>query len=248
HTLGPLELSRDGQVVEVTELRRERVRQLLAYLVVHDRPARAAIAAQLWPDLPDAAAARNLRVTLAYLQDALEPDRAELDPPYFLRSNAGTLMLVVGDALSVDAVDFERDLDDAAQLEQQGALSSALIGYEKALGTWRGDYFADLGGGDWLDWERDRLRRRFVSTAVRAGNLMLARGDVEAAQTLAERALVADPWAEPAYQLLVAGALTSGDRAGAQRALHRCRQMLAELGVAAHPRTVALSRQLAAVR
>jgi LuxR family transcriptional regulator, maltose regulon positive regulatory protein len=247
-TLGPLELHRAGAVVLVPELRRERVRQLLAYLLTHDRPARASITAELWPDLPDSAAGRNLRVTLAYLQDALEPARAEWDPPYFVRSNAGTLALIVDDALSVDAIDFERVLDDAAQLEHQGALTSALTRYEEALDIWRGDYFAGLAGGDWLQWERDRLRRRFVSTAVRAGNLMLARGDVGPSQDLAERALTADPWTEPAYQLLMAGALTSGDRAGAQRGLRRCRDMLAELGVAAHPRTIALAQQLAAAR
>jgi LuxR family maltose regulon positive regulatory protein len=87
--LGPLELRRDGVVVTAPELRRERVRQLLGYLLTHDRPTRTAITSELWPDLDDAAAGRNLRVTLAYLQNLLEPDRSELDPPYFLRSRPG---------------------------------------------------------------------------------------------------------------------------------------------------------------
>jgi LuxR family transcriptional regulator, maltose regulon positive regulatory protein len=74
-TLGPLELRRDGVEVAAPKLRRERVRQLLAYLLTHERPARAAITAELWPDLDDAAAGRNLRVTLGHLQDVLGFER-----------------------------------------------------------------------------------------------------------------------------------------------------------------------------
>src|SRR3712207_8861934 len=62
--LGPMQLRRDGVVVVARELRRERVRQLLAHLLVHDRPTRAAVTADLWPDLDEPAAARNLRVKI----------------------------------------------------------------------------------------------------------------------------------------------------------------------------------------
>ncbi|WP_448611824.1 BTAD domain-containing putative transcriptional regulator [Geodermatophilus sp. URMC 60] len=246
--LGPLELRRDGVVVTAPELRRERVRQLLGYLLVHDRPTRTAITSELWPDLDDAAAGKNLRVTLAYLQNVLEPQRGELDPPYFLRSAGAVLHLVVDEALQIDVLEFERALDEAARLERQGAPSAALSAYLQAAELWGGDLLADVSGGSWLEWERDRLRSRFVSSAVRAGNLLLARGDTPTARILAERALRADDCSEDAYQLLVAVHLAEGDLVDAHRALRRCQRMLHELGVPPQPRTRALAQQLAAHR
>ena len=242
--LGPMQLRRNGTVVIARELRRERVRQLLGYLLAHDRPTRAAVTADLWPDLDEAAAARNLRVTLAYLQDLLEPDRGESDAPYFVRSEGPVLHLVVGEALQVDAVDFERHLDEAARLERQGVPSAALAAYEQALRLWDTDYLPDLGGADWLEWERDRIRGRFVAAAVRAGELLLARRDAGAARTLGERALRVDAWSEEAHQLLVSALLEAGDAADARRALRRCLQALDGLGVPAQPRTLALARRL----
>jgi LuxR family transcriptional regulator, maltose regulon positive regulatory protein len=246
--LGPLELRRDGAVVVPPELRRERVRQLLGYLLCHERPTRTAVMADLWPDLDEAAAGRNLRVTLAYLQNVLEPDREELDPPYYVRTPGSVLHLVIDGALEVDAMQFERSLDEAARLERQGAPSAALIAYERAVDLWAGDYLVDVTGGDWLEWERDRLRGRFVAAAVRAGDLFLARNDAPKARTLAERALRADAWSENAYQLLVAAQLATGDLVNAHRTLQRCHQMLRELGVGQQPRTLALGRRLAAHR
>jgi LuxR family transcriptional regulator, maltose regulon positive regulatory protein len=243
--LGPLELRRDGVVVATPELRRERVRQLLGYLLTHDRPTRAAITSELWPDLDDVAAGRNLRVTLTYLQNVLEPDRGELDPPYFLRSAGPVLHLVTDGALEIDVLQFERALDEAARLERQGAPSAALSAYLRAAELWGGDLLADVAGGTWLEWERDRLRGRFVSSAVRAGNLLLARGDTTTARTLAERALRADDCSEDAHQLLVAVHLADGDLVDAHRALRRCQQMLQELGVPPQPRTRALAQRLA---
>jgi DNA-binding SARP family transcriptional activator len=242
--LGPMQLRRNGVPVVARELRRERVRQLLGYLLTHDRPTRAAVTADLWPDLDEAAAARNLRTTLAYLQDLLEPERGESGAPYFVRSAGPVLHLVAGDALRVDVVDFERHLDEAARLERQGAPSAALAAYEQALRLWDTDYLPDLGGGDWLEWERDRLRGRFVAAAVRAGELLLARGDAGAARTLGERALRVDVWCEEAHQLLVSALLEAGDAADARRALRRCLQVLGDLGAPAQPRTLALARRL----
>jgi DNA-binding SARP family transcriptional activator len=246
--LGPLELRRDGVVVTAPELRRERVRQLLGYLLTHDRPTRTAITSELWPDLDDAAAGRNLRVTLTYLQNVLEPDRGELDPPYFLRSAGPVLHLVTDVALEIDVLQFERALDEAARLERQGAPSAALTAYRRAADLWGGDLLADVSGGTWLEWERDRLRSRFVASVVRAGNLLLARGDTGAARALAERALRADDCSEDAYQLLVAVHLADDELVEAHRTLRRCQQMLHELGVPPQPRTRALAQQLAARR
>ena len=58
--LGPVQLLRDGVPVTSPELRRGRVRELLADLALHRGASRESIAAELWPDLDEAAADRNL--------------------------------------------------------------------------------------------------------------------------------------------------------------------------------------------
>jgi DNA-binding SARP family transcriptional activator len=248
HTLGPVQLRRDDVLVDTPELRRERVRQLLAYVVVHERPTRAAIMTDLWPDLDTAAASRNLRVTLAYLQSVLEPDRSDLDAPYFLRSNGSMLSLVVDEYLTIDARTFEQCLEEAGRLERQGAPSAALGAYERAVDAWHGDFFEGLRADQWLELERDRLRGQFVSAALRAADLELARGDCERPRELAEHALAADPWSESAYQTLVAAYLETNDLPNARRVLQRCQVMLQDLGVTAEQRTLTLARHLAASR
>jgi len=239
-----MELRRDGVLVTTPDLRRERVRQLLAHLVVHRRPTRSALMAELWPELDESAASRNLRVTLAYLQNVLEPDRDESDPPYFVRSSGAVLHLMVDGPLTVDSLEFEQHVQQARELERQGALSGALSAYQRAIRLWGGDYLSDIPFDDELQLERERLRTTFVTIAVRAGHLLLARGDIAEAQTLAKRALAADGWSEIAHQLLIAAHLASGDLVNAKRSLLRCQGLLRELGVPPHQQTLRLARQL----
>ena len=81
--LGPLALRRGGEAVAGGDLRRERVRELLAFLVLHRKATRKAIIAALWPDLDERSGANNLRVTLTYMLRLLEPDRAAGEPAYY---------------------------------------------------------------------------------------------------------------------------------------------------------------------
>lgn len=243
--LGRLELLSDGAQLSAPQLRRERVRHLLGYLLVHPRTTRLAASADLWPDLDEGHAAHNLRVTLTYLQHLLQPERDELDPPYFVRSSGPVLQLVLDEWLQVDAVDFDRHVDEARVLDQQRAPSSALESYRKATELWTGEYLVDIGDSAWLQFERDRLRGRFISSALRAGDLLLALGDAGSASRLASRVLQADEFSESAYQLLIAAYLAIKDRTGASRQLRRCADMLRNLGVAPQPATRALAERIA---
>jgi LuxR family transcriptional regulator, maltose regulon positive regulatory protein len=83
-----------------------------------------------------------------------------------------------------------------------------------------------------------------VTTAIRAGHLLLARGDTDAALVLGERALGADEWSETAYQLLITAHLSTGDLVNATRLLRRCYRMLRELGVKPHQRTRVLAQRI----
>ena len=83
--LGPLRLREGNTEISAAELRRGRVRTLLALLVLRGPLRRERICDLLWPDLEPEAAAQNLRVTLSRLRRLLEPDlpagRVHLEDP-----------------------------------------------------------------------------------------------------------------------------------------------------------------------
>ena len=76
-----------------SELRRTRVRTLLALLVVHGTLTRDAAIELLWPDHDAAGGARNLRVTLTYLRQLLEPERPAGEASFHLRADANAITL-----------------------------------------------------------------------------------------------------------------------------------------------------------
>ena len=242
--LGPLRLRRGGEEVTGGDLRRERVRELLAFLVLHRKATRKAIIAALWADLDERSGANNLRVTLTYLLRLLEPDRGAGEPAYTVRVEGQDVRLVTGGALRIDVDAFEEHLLAARNAESDGTPSLALDHLLAAVKLYRGDLHADVPEAEWLAFERDHYRRQFVTAATRAGQLLVGLGDLDRAEAVARSALSADPWAEDAHAVLVAAALARSDRVAARRALERCESALAELGVQPSDEIRRLARRL----
>jgi DNA-binding SARP family transcriptional activator/ATP/maltotriose-dependent transcriptional regulator MalT len=240
--LGPLAIVRDGEVVTDPDLRRERVRALLAFLVSHRTTTRAAIVAALWPDLDEKAAANNLRVTLTYLLRLLEPWRSARESAYFVRFEGQAAALVTGERLRFDLDRFDDHVAQAARAEADGTPSLALGHHLAAVELYRGELHEGVPEADWLMLEREHFRSRFVAAATRAGQLLVGRGDPDQAEPVARRAVEVDPWAEEAYGVLVAVALARGDRTAARRALDRSLAALADLGVEPSQETQRLRR------
>ena len=240
--LGPLALVRDGEAVTDPDLRRERVRALLAFLVGHRSTNRAAIVAALWPDLDEKAAANNLRVTLTYLLRLLEPWRSARESAYFVRFEGQGVALVTGERLRFDVDQFDDHVAQAARAEADGTPSLALGHHLAAVELYRGELHEGVPDAEWLVLEREHFRTRFVAAATRAGQLLVGRGDPDQAEPVARRAVEVDPWAEEAYGVLVAVALARGDRAAARRALDRSLAALADLGVEPSAETRRLRR------
>jgi len=245
--LGPLALRRDGpdgeEVVDAV-LRRRRLQDLVAFLVGHRRTTRGAIVAALWPDLDEQAALNNLGVTLNHLLRLLEPWRSSGEPSYLVRFEGQAVQLVAGTYLSLDTDRFDHHQAGATRAEADGTPSVALDHHMAAIALYRGDLHADLPDTAWFSLEREHYRSRFVTTAIRAGQLLLGRGDIDHAEDVARRALAVDPWAEPAYAVLVGAALARDDRSAARRLLQRCVDALAELDSTPSTATQQLHRRV----
>jgi DNA-binding SARP family transcriptional activator len=162
-----------------------------------------------------------------------------------VRVEGPTVHLVTGEHLSIDVDLFDHHLAAAAGAEADGTPSLALRHDLAAVDLYRGDLHDDVPPAEWFLLEREHYRGRFVRAAVRAGQLLLGRGDPEQAQAVAHRALTVDQWSEDAYAVLVGAALARGDRSGAHRLLQRCREALDEMGATPSPATQQLARRLA---
>lgn len=238
--LGALEVRMDGEETVAPQLRRERVRALLALLVVRRSVRRADAARALWPELDEEAALGNLRVTLTHLLKLLEPDRHRNAPSFFVRQERDLLVLHDDPALEVDAWEFEHAVERAARAEEMGSPSAVLAALVPAIQRWRGRPFEDVGAHEWLELERIRLGTLYIRAALRAGELFAADHELDQAEVQARRVIMADPWNEAGYRLLATAHLERGDRSGARRVLERLISLLDELDVSPEAATLAL--------
>lgn len=242
--LGAERLSFGATPADHDDWRRERVRSLLGYLVVHPDTTRDAVMTALWPDASEDAARRNLRSTLNLLLGVLEARRTGGDAAYFVRADSARIRLAGHDRLDVDVWRFDALLDEASQLEADGAPSLALDRLAEAIELYQGDLLSGISEGEWLFIERQRLHVRFVAAAIRTGELLLAHDRVDEAIGVASRTIAIEPWSEPAHRILVTAHLQRSDRAAAHRAMQRCREALDEIGGPVEQLTEMLERRL----
>jgi len=242
--LGSVRLTIDAVLVTDSNWRRERVRSLFGFLLLHQNTTRDAAINALWPDADEASGRRNLRSTLSLLHGVLEPCRVAGEAPYFIRSDGRYLELFSGGHLSVDTHRFEEFLNESERQERSGLTEKCLESLQLACAIYRGDLLPDSLYDDWSVMERDRLRSRFVSGSIRLAELLLAYDRSDEALANGMRALEMAPWSEAAHRVVVAAHLGLGDRTGAQRALKRCLVALDEIGGPVEELTFMLQRRL----
>ncbi|HEU5474710.1 MAG TPA: BTAD domain-containing putative transcriptional regulator [Actinophytocola sp.] len=243
--MGTMRLTRDGVPVDAPQLRRLRVRQLLSALALDPVVVRDKAIELLWPGLAPASAARNLRVTLTYLRQLLEPDRSGGDASFHLRTNGDTIRLIPSGSLSVDLWTYNQLAEriDQARADGDNDRAADLLG--EAIALWRGDLLPDLR--DLCDpdvaIEVDRVRARHVRDLLALGELRLVAGDTAEAARLATRALSVEPYDSRGHRLVLAAALRGRKPAHIAAARDRVLAALRQLAAAPDPATAILLRQ-----
>lgn len=189
--------------------------RLIAHLSLCGRPSRAAVAGQLWPDVPEEHAQGSLRSALWRVQKAV---------PGLVDVSGGALGLARG--VRVDVREFrdwaQRALDPDAVLDGAMAPESALGG--ELLPGWY---------DDWVLLERERLRQLRLHALEMLADKLASVGRYGEAVQAACAAVRAEPLRESAHRALVRVHLAEGNIAEAARAYGAFRDLLAdELGVA----------------
>jgi DNA-binding SARP family transcriptional activator len=242
--LGPLTVSFDGASTAAPELRRTRVRALLVLLVVHGTLTRDVVTELLWPDQDAAGGARNLRVTLTYLRQLLEPERPSGEASFHLRADASAITLQRSDYLVVDLWELRRLRQDADRSRERGDMDRTIAVLDAATAWWRGEPLADMAFVVGQEHEVERVRLLQLECLLELSELRLVRGQAANAFVHAERALVLDPYSERAHRLAIAAALRTHDQQRAESVTERALAMLDELGVEPEPATQILFRHV----
>jgi predicted ATPase/DNA-binding SARP family transcriptional activator len=237
--LGPFRAAKDGE--EVTGFRSDKVRALLAYLVVESGTPhrRERLAGLLWPDRPERSARADLRVALANLRQVLGDHEAT--PPFLLISRQTLQFNQASDAWI--------DVKSLESLSQAGQPTGELM--EEAVDLYRGEFMAgfSLPGSppfeEWALLTREQLHRLVMETLQRLANSLEERGEYERSLVYAWRQVDLDPWREAAHRQVMRLLAHTGNRGAALAQYRWCREVLKEeLGVEVSERTRQLYEEL----
>lgn len=237
--LGGVQVRQNGVVV--SNFMSSKAPALLAYLAVSGRPhQREALAGLLWGEMPDAAAANNLRQVLSNLR--------KLFDPHLL--------------ITRDTVAFNRDaphlLDTAAFSELLRLSSGQPAGpraglLRQALSHYQGDFlhgFYVRDAPDFEDWalvERVRLRDLALGALDQLTQLLLESGQCQEAVESSARLLAMDPWREEAHRWRMLALARCGQHSAALAQYQSCRKVLSqEFDAAPAAETTALYQRIRA--
>lgn len=228
---GPLHL-RDARGPLESVLAQPKRAALLVHLILA-RPRRPqprdSLLSLFWPEADDARARSALSQSLSYLRRALPAD--------VLMAHGGSVGLRP-DSIRADVIQFEAAVAEARWAE--------------ALTLYRGELLAGLHVADapgferWASDERERLRTMAARSAWSRAGQMIHRGDLVAAERMAQRGLLLMPTEETTVREFIERLAEAGERAAALRLYERFRTLLdQELDVEPSPET---AEAVAAVR
>lgn len=240
--LGAPTVRHDGRDIGHPDWERTRVRELCLHLALVRSSARDQVAARLWPDLAREAANRNLRVTLTYLLNVLDPGRAKGTASTLVDDAAGTLSLSSSPRLRIDVREtavLADQIRSGAAAGDPSAVVRAARGLVRIPG---GDLLGGVAASEWIERADEARAEQVLRAGLAGGPVLLRAGHPDLAEAIAQRGLVEDPWAERLHQVVVRARLARDDLDGARRALRRALKSLDELGVRPEATTLDLAR------
>lgn len=238
---GRLEVKVGDAAVESGHLSRQKVRSLLALLVLNRGRdvSRDRLAAQLWPESSASCRRKNFYATWSQLRSALSTP--EGDCPYLVRHQNGV------------CIEARLLASDVLELEE---VCRALLFNRPGRGGWGHlfarveDSFADEllpgdDGCDVIDGLREDCKNRLVDALVAASGKLLDSGDPREGLWFARAALSRDDSREDVYVALMRAQIASLQRTAALQTYFACRRYLADdLGIDPSAETMRLYRSI----
>lgn len=241
--IGPMTVETEP-VPDGSLLRRTKVRELLALLVIQDRVSATEVLRSLWPDLDFGAARNNLRITLTFLRRLLEPSRPTGDPSFYVCRDSTHLWLRRSPELRCDLWEVQASFVAADRADRARDSRRAIGHLHDALRHWRGDPLRDIGDFDSAIATVTGLELQLSRAAARCAEWSLALGELSDATDLAGRLLETDPYNEQAHAVLMSAHLQNGAPGAAKTAAEACSAALHELRVVPNEVTAMVLKQV----
>ena len=228
-------MATDGRLVELSAAK---VRALLGMLLLHPNRVISAdrLADGLWGDDRPQSAVNTLQGYVSQLRKALGQQTIQTRPP-------GYVLAV--DEERIDAVRFERLLDEGQRARARGdSIRSATV-LAQALELWRGEALADFSYAEWAQAEIGRLGELHLVAIEEWIDARLDLGLHNEALGELEALVIAHPLRERLWAARILALYRSGQQAEALRAYETLRKKLAdELGIDPSPALVALENSV----
>lgn len=221
--------------------RRRKTKTLLALLVLNRgrEVSRAWLAHEMWPELGEEAALKNLYPVISVLRKLI-PGPSVSDS--YIHSGY--------DNLSLDCAGLVTDLDDFNELcrkliyEQPGYEGWGEV-YDRLVKKYSGDLLPSEAQCLWIIEKRKHYRNRLVDALVVASGRLLAGGNAQQALMFAQAALQHDSSREDIYAALMRAQIAANQRTAALQTYFDCRFNLVEsLGIDPSPQIIDLYRSI----
>ncbi|MEH7384718.1 BTAD domain-containing putative transcriptional regulator [Bacillus sp. JJ1521] len=230
-TLGRFRVWLGSQEVEESGWQRGKAKELLEFFVTvrNSMVAREEIYATLWPEHDEAAAARDFKVALNALNNALEPNRVARSTPFFIGRIGSSYGLNQQAGYQLDIIEFEEWVHAGLHEKDTEQIIKCL---RRALEFYEGDYLPNRRYEDWCLSERERLQVLFLRGAERIAQCFVQTEKFDEAIYWCEQILAKDRTWEEAYRLLMFCYYHKNNRPQAIKWYKKCVSALEdELGV-----------------
>ncbi|WP_010283468.1 BTAD domain-containing putative transcriptional regulator [Bacillus timonensis] len=230
-TLGRFRVWLGNQEVEESDWQRGKAKELLELFVTKRNTMipREEIFATLWPEHDEAAAARDFKVALNALNNALEPNRVARSTPFFIQRIGSSYGLNQQAGYQLDIIEFEEWIHAGLYEKDKEQIIKCL---RRALQFYEGDYLPNRRYEDWCLSERERLQVLFLRGAERIAQAFVQTTNYDEAIYWCEQILAKDRTWEEAYRLLMFCYYQKNNRPQAIKWYKKCELALEdELGV-----------------
>jgi DNA-binding SARP family transcriptional activator len=244
-TLGTFKVWRGSVLIDSSEWKREKTRQLLQVLITYrDAPLdRDQICECLWPGMDPEKSHRYFKVALSTLYQVLEPSRNPGSDSAFIVREGSTYALRPGADLWLDVEAFDGAIRKA-DLESNSNPQRAASLLEEVLELYQGDFLSDARYETWAAAERERLIVQFLQSCDRLCEWSLDT-DPEGVIGICQRVLSVDNCWERAYRFMMLAYAKLGDHGQVARTFQTCQDVLqTELDVAPASQTMELYQTL----
>ena len=172
-----------------------------------------------WPSADPETARRNLHQTIYVIRKVLRAARDASQPILF--ADEAYAVNTSAD-MWCDVDEFEVNVGAGRRAEREQRVEDAIAAYDSAERSYGGDFLEDSPYEDWTMAERDRLRLVYLDVANRLADLKFAKGDLDAALEMSQRALLRDSCDEAAHRCALRCHGAAGNRSLVIRQYEAC--------------------------